>query len=82
MTTGQRMRYLRKVFGYNGTMVAAFMGVTQPRVSQWETGSHPFPDKKREKLAKLFGLTLEQLVAEDFPHSLPERFKPENEVAQ
>ncbi len=69
------MRYLRKVFGYNGTMVAGFMGVSQPRVSQWERDVCPFPDKRRERLAKLFGLTLEQLIADDFPNSLPERCK-------
>lgn len=60
----ERLRELRKKAGLTQAQVAKKLDVDQSAVSWWESGVN-FPCRKyRKKLARLFGITVEELLKE------------------
>ena len=59
------LRNLRLRAELNQEEVAKKMNVDQATVSNWELGKHGIPRKHHTKLAKLYGCTVEQLLAAD-----------------
>ena len=49
--------------GYTQLQLAQIMGYASHRsVQQWESGRRPVPDNKKRELARLLGLTLDDLI--------------------
>lgn len=63
MRTNKPLRELRKRAGLTQIEVAERMEVLQGAVSHWEQGLHLPTARNREKLAKLYGCTVEELLA-------------------
>jgi transcriptional regulator with XRE-family HTH domain len=69
---GQRLRELRKAAGLTQADVAARMGTTQSRISEWETAAHtPFVTEVPE-LAEALGVDVAELFK---PPAKPRRGK-------
>lgn len=47
-----RMFIARKRRGWTQVRLAEEIGVTQPRISAWETGMMDLPDPRREQIAR------------------------------
>lgn len=56
---------LRNQAGLTQTQVAKKIGVDQTAVSNWERGKNPPLAKYHKKLAKLYGCTVEELLASE-----------------
>ncbi len=59
------LREYREKAGLRQVDVAKKMNVDQAAVSKWETGENGISRKYHKKLAKLYGVTVEQLLAPD-----------------
>lgn len=59
------LREYREKAGLRQVDVAKKMHVDQGAVSKWETGENGISRKYHKKLAKLYGVTVEQLLAPD-----------------
>lgn len=57
-----KMFVARKRAGYTQAQLAAMIGVTQPRISAWESGKAEVPPKRRRQLAQILGVWAEQLT--------------------
>lgn len=65
MKLGQRIRAEREKLGYSQEQLAQMMYVSRQAVSKWENGQS-YPDiEKMMELAKLFAISLDELVNED-----------------
>ena len=51
-----RMFLARRRLGLTQAALAARVGVTQPRISAWETGAVAIPETRRDALARALGL--------------------------
>lgn len=60
-----RLREYRQKAGLTQEVVAKKMNVNQTAVSKWESGENNISRKYHKKLAKLYGITVEDLLAED-----------------
>jgi len=61
---GRNIRTLRENAGYTQSNIAAFMGVDQSLVSKIEKGERALSADMIEKLAALYGVSVEQLENE------------------
>lgn len=59
-----RMFIHRKKMGLTQHELATRIGVTQPRISGWETGVVEVPPKRREQLGLILGLDPAKLTDE------------------
>ena len=59
------MKELRLNAGLTQEAVAKRMNVTQVAVHRWETGNTRIARKHHKKLAKLYGVTVDDLLRED-----------------
>jgi putative transcriptional regulator len=57
-----RLAELRKARGETQTDVARIAGCTQENVSKWEAGRHPMPLPTAVRLARHFGVTIDELM--------------------
>ena len=59
------MKELRLNAGLTQEAVAKRMNVSQVAVHRWETGNTRIARKRHKKLAKLYGVTVEELMKEE-----------------
>lgn len=59
-----RMRVRRMQLGLTQARLAEVIGVTQPRISAWETGAADLPPKRREQLARELWIDGDRLLDE------------------
>lgn len=59
---GQRITELRKELGWTQTQLAETLSISQQLIAAYEAGSRKVPASMLPILAKLFAVTLEQLV--------------------
>ena len=60
-----RLREYRERAGLRQVDVAKKMDVDQAAVSKWESGENRISRKYHKKLAKLYGVTVDELLSED-----------------
>lgn len=66
MTTGEKIKNLRKRFGYTQTEFGEKLGVKKNAVSKWECGRvDDIPASKIKAMCALFGVPTSYLVDED-----------------
>lgn len=63
--------YLRKRHGYTQIAFAEALHVTQSAVSHWETGRSEPNTQQLFQMARLFGMSIEELVTEEFQPPTP-----------
>lgn len=73
-TIGERIRYIRKSYGLTGIAFGKLLGVTQACVSQWESRDR-LSRSAMESILRVFELSEDELMADDFPNSMPRRFQ-------
>lgn len=66
---GARIREFRKGRGLTMVELAALLEVSQPAISQWETGKEPPGRENLAKLAKVFDVSLMMLLGESDPYA-------------
>jgi len=62
---GQRMAKLRKEMGITQTQLAETLDISQQLIAAYEAGSRKIPSSLLPRLAKLFAVSLEELVGID-----------------
>lgn len=67
-----RLKELRLKAGLTQAEVAKELNVNQSAVHLWETGRTRIARKHHENLARLYGVTVEELFAECEGHSEPD----------
>lgn len=60
-----RLREFRERAGLRQVDVAKKMNVDQAAVSKWESGENGISRKYHKKLAKLYGVTVDELLSDD-----------------
>lgn len=60
-----RLREYREKAGLRQVDVAKKMNVDQAAVSKWESGENGISRKYHKKLAKLYGVTVDELLLDD-----------------
>ena len=60
-----KLREYRERVGLRQVDVAKKLNVNQTAVSKWENGGNPISRKYQKKLAKLYGITVDELLSED-----------------
>ena len=66
MTLGEKIQALRKSHSWSQEQLAERIGVTRQALSKWENGT-AIPDTNNVvQLAKLFGVTTDYLLMEDY----------------
>lgn len=61
---GARIRDLRKSRGLTATQLSSELGVSQPAISQWETGKEPPSRDSLTKLSRALGVSVSALLDE------------------
>ena len=64
MNMADRIQYLRKQKGYSQEELADKVGVSRQAVSKWESGASDPSTTNLMALAKLFGVTAEEILKE------------------
>lgn len=64
-TIGQNIRHFRNQMGLSQSDVSDFLAVTREQISYYETGSRNIPLDLLERLTELFGVELNDLLADD-----------------
>lgn len=64
MNIADRIQYLRKQKGYSQEELADKVGVSRQAVSKWESGASDPSTTNLMALAKLFGVTAEEILKE------------------
>lgn len=59
-----RMFVHRKNMGWTQVRLAEWIGVTQPRISAWETGAMDIPEKRARQIGEALGLDPDKLTDE------------------
>lgn len=67
-----RLREYRERAGLRQIDVAKKMNVDQAAVSKWESGENRISRKYHKKLARLYGVTVDALLADDDTKEVPE----------
>lgn len=67
-----RLREYRERAGLRQIDVAKKMNVDQAAVSKWESGENRISRKYHKKLARLYGVTVDALLADDDAKEVPE----------
>ena len=63
MSMGRRIAALRKENGYTQEQLAAKLGISNQAVSKWENGSSDPSTSNLLALAKLFGVSAEEILS-------------------
>jgi transcriptional regulator with XRE-family HTH domain len=66
---GRRLRFFRKDRGLSQAQLAKRVRVHQGRISEWETGTAPPPDRMKLRLAEVLGCPVEEIFA--WPEFVP-----------
>ena len=64
MTLGEKIASARKEEGMTQEMLAEQLGVTRQAVARWETGTSDPSTSNLFALAKLYGISVEELLKE------------------
>jgi transcriptional regulator with XRE-family HTH domain len=59
---GAHLAQLRKAAGFTQVELAEAVGLSQQTVAKWEANDRPPPSKMLPNLAKLFGVTVEEIL--------------------
>lgn len=62
---GEALKYQREVFGYSQNYLAKATGISQQKLSYYESGKHSPPIEDCIKLADFYGISLDELVGRD-----------------
>lgn len=65
MNFGEALKYQREVNGYTQNSLAKAVGISQQKISYYESGKHSPPIEDCVKLADFYGITLDELVGRD-----------------
>lgn len=68
---GERIKKLRKQFGYSQQQLALKMHITQGAISQWENGLTDPAADQLVTLASIFGTTTDKLLGRELPDQPP-----------
>lgn len=79
MELEKRLTILRKENGLSQAELADRLNVTRQAISRWETGTSAPSTDNLISLAKLYGVSLDQLAGGD-TDNLPLRMQPEKEI--
>lgn len=63
---GEELKYQRETNGYSQSFLANATGVSQQKISYYESGKHSAPIEDCIKLADFYGITLDELVGRYF----------------
>ena len=66
MTFGEKLRFCRTAEGYSQKTVADLLGVERSTYAYYETGKTQPSLQDTLRLAKLYGITMEMLVSEEY----------------
>lgn len=61
------LKYLRNMNGYSQSYIAKVTGISQQKISYYESGKHSPSMEDCVKLADFYGLSLDELVGRIFP---------------
>lgn len=70
-TLGEKLAALRKQSGLTQDAVAEYIGVSPQAVSKWETDASCPDIMFLPKIAKLYGVSIDDLFSDDAPHARP-----------
>lgn len=65
MKINEALKYQREVNGYSQSALAKETGISQPKISYYESGKHLPLIEDCIKLADFYGITLDELVGRD-----------------
>ena len=67
---GEALKIQRETVGISQSALAKATGISQPKLSYYESGKHMPPIDDCMKLADFYEITLDELVARTFKNSL------------
>ena len=62
---GEALKYQREINGFTQSGLANATGISQQKISYYESGKHSPPIEDCIKLADFYGITLDELVGRD-----------------
>ena len=65
MNYGEALKYQREINGFTQSGLAKATGISQQKISYYESGKHSPPIEDCIKLADFYGITLDELVGRD-----------------
>ena len=65
MNYGEALKYQREINGFTQSALANATGISQQKISYYESGKHSPPIEDCIKLADFYGITLDELVGRD-----------------
>jgi transcriptional regulator with XRE-family HTH domain len=77
---GAHLLALRKAAGLTQTELAAFVGVPQPNIAFWEWSDKPPRSDVLPKMAKAFGVRIDEIIVDQESKALAKRPGPIGEV--
>ena len=63
---GEELKYHREKNGFSQSSLATATGISQQKISYYESGKHSIPIEFCITLADFYGLSLDELVGRDF----------------
>ena len=63
---GNALKYQREIHNLNQSKLAAMTGISQPKISYYESGKHLPSIEECITLADFYGITLDELVGRDY----------------
>ena len=63
---GEELKYHREKNGFSQSSLATATGISQQKISYYESGKHSIPIEFCITLADFYGISLDELVGKDF----------------
>lgn len=63
---GEELKYHREKNGFSQSSLATATGISQKKISYYESGKHSIPIEFCITLADFYGISLDELVGRDF----------------
>ncbi|RXZ61875.1 XRE family transcriptional regulator [Candidatus Borkfalkia ceftriaxoniphila] len=63
---GEELKYHREKNGFSQSSLATATGISQQKISYYESGKHSIPIEFCITLADFYGISLDELVGRDF----------------
>ena len=63
---GEELKYHREKNGFSQSSIATATGISQQKISYYESGKHSIPIEFCITLADFYGISLDELVGRDF----------------
>ena len=63
---GEELKYHREKNGFSQSSLATATGISQQKISYYESGKHSIPIEFYITLADFYGISLDELVGRDF----------------